>query len=133
MPLGLHPVEDVLRRPVATQADLHEVAAEHGAGLDQAAHRGAVARQVPVDDVGGVGVGVEMNDADVAPPPGLGHRSRRRPRDRVVTAHDDWDDAAAGHLADQGLDVGVPNLGLAVGAMGVTEVDDLEPVEDLDP
>ena len=50
----------------------------------------------------------------------------------MVASHDDRDDAAAGHLADRGPDVGVPDLGLPVWAVGVSEVDDLEPVEDLD-
>ena len=89
-----HPLERVLRRPVAAQADLHEVRAGHGAGLDQAAHRRAVAGQVAVDDVGGVGVGVEVDDADVAVAVDVGDGGGRRPRDRVVAAEDDRHDAA---------------------------------------
>ena len=91
-----HPLERVLRRPVAAQADLHEVGAGDGAGLDQAAHRRAVAGQVAVDDVGGVGVGVEVDDADVAVAVHVGDGGGRRPGDRVVAAEDDRHDAARG-------------------------------------
>ncbi len=62
----------------------------------------------------------------------LGHRGGGGPGDRVVAAEDHGDDAPAGHLADLGPDVVVPDLGLPVGAVGVAVVDDLEPVEDLD-
>ena len=92
-----------------------------------------MAGEVAVDDVGGVGVGVEMDDADVAVPVHVGDRRRGRPRDRVVAAEDDRHDAAPGDLVDPGLDVGVADFGLAVRAVGVAEVDDLEVVEDLDP
>ena len=127
-----HPLERVLRRPVAAQADLHEVRAGHGAGLDQPAHRRAVAGQVALDDVGRVGVGVEVDDADVAVAVDVGDRGGAGPRDRVVAAEDDRHDAARGDGVDALADVGVRALGLAVRAVGVAEVDDLQPVEDLE-
>ena len=126
-----HPLERVLRRPVAAQADLHEVGARDGTRLDQPAHRRAVAGQVAVDDVGGVGVGVEVDDAHVAVAVDVGDGGGRRPRDGVVTAEDDRHDAPLGDLGDALADVGVADLGLAVRAVGVAEVDDLQPVEDL--
>ena len=128
-----HPLEDVLRRPVAAQADLDEVGAGHRAGLDQPAHRGAVAGQVAVDDVGGVGVRVEVHDADVAVAVHVGDRGGRGPGDRVVAAEDDRHDAAGRDRVDALADVAVRHLGLAVRAVRVAEVDDLEPVEDLQP
>ena len=105
----------------------------HRAGLDQPAHRGAVAGQVAVDDVGGVGVGVEVDDADVAVAVHVGDRGGRGPGDRVVAAEDDRHDAARRDGVHAFADVGVRHLGLAVRAVRVAEVDDLEPVEDLQP
>ena len=120
-------------RPVAAQADLDEMAAGHRAGLDEATHRCAVAGQVAVDLVGGVGVRVEVHDADVAVAVHVGDRGRRRPGDRVVAAEDDRHDAAGRDGVHALADVGVRDLGLAVRAVRVAEVDDLEPVEDLQP
>ena len=94
--LRLHPLEDLGRRPVAAQADLDEVAAADRAGLDEPAHRRAVAGQhAPV--VGrGVGMGVEVDDADAARPADLGDGRGGRPGDRVVAAEDDRDGARCG-------------------------------------
>ena len=80
MPCSLHPGEDLRPRPVAAQADLHEVAAADRARLDEPAHRRAVAGQdAPV--VGrGVGVGVEMDDADAARGDDLGRPPTRSAR-----------------------------------------------------
>ena len=61
-----HPVQRLRRRPVAAQADLQESVAAHGAGLDQPAHRLAVARQRAELDVPGVRVRVEMDHRDPA-------------------------------------------------------------------
>ena len=65
MPCSLHPREDVRRRPVATQPDLHEVAPGDRAAFDEPPHRRAVAGQTAPILVGGVGVRVEVDDADV--------------------------------------------------------------------
>ena len=63
--LRLHPGEDLRPRPVAAQADLHEVAAADRARLDQPAHRRAVAGQdARSRRRRGVRVGVEVDDAD---------------------------------------------------------------------
>ena len=106
--------------------------AGHRAGLDEPAHRGAVAGQVAVDEVGGVGMGVEVHDPDVAVAVHVGDRGGGRPGDRVVAAEDDRHDAAGGDLVHPLADVGVAGLGLAVRAERVAVVDDLEVVEDLD-
>ena len=71
-PVLLHPLEDVDRRPVAAQADLDEVRAVDRAGLDEPPHRRAVAGEHAPVVVGGVGVGVEVDDADAARPADLG-------------------------------------------------------------
>ena len=68
---------------------------------------------------------------DVAVPVDVGDGGGRRPRDRVVAAEDDRHDAPLRDLGHALADVGVADLGLAVRAVGVTEVDDLQPVEDL--
>jgi hypothetical protein len=102
-----HPLERVLGWPVAAQADLHEVGAGHGAGLDEPSHRRAVAGQVALDGVGGVGVGVEVDDPDVAVAVDVGDGGGRRPRDRVVATEDDRHDAARRDGVDALADVGV--------------------------
>ena len=66
--LLLHPLEGLQRRPVAAQADLDEVAALDRARLDQPAHRRAVAGEHAPVVVGGVGVGIEVDDPDAARP-----------------------------------------------------------------
>ena len=62
-PLGL-PGELLLARPVAAQADLDVAARVDVALLDQAPHRGAVRDLDPEDLLAGVGVGVEVDEAD---------------------------------------------------------------------
>ncbi len=51
----------------------------------------------------------------------------------MVAAEDDGHDATARDFTDAFFDVGVTRLGLPVGAVRVAEIDDFEPVEDLDP
>ena len=89
--------------------------------------------RLPSMIVGGVGVRVEVDDADVAVAVHVGDRGGGRPGDRVVPAEDDRHDAARRDGVDPLADVGVRHLGLAVRAVRVAEVDDLQPVEDLQP
>ena len=77
-------------------------------------------------------MGVEVHDPDVAVAVHVGDRGGGRPGDRVVAAENDRHDAARRHLVHPLADVGVAGLGLAVRAVRVAEVDDLEAVEDLD-
>ena len=83
--------------------------------------------------VGGVGVRVEVHDADVAVAVDVGDGGRGGPGDRVVAAEDHGHDAARRDRVHALLDVVVRDLGLSVRAVRVAEVDDLEPVEDLQP
>jgi hypothetical protein len=53
-----------------------------------------VAGQIAVDDVGGVGVGVEMDDPDVSVAVHVGDGRGGRPGNRVVAAEHDRHDAA---------------------------------------
>ena len=89
--------------------------------------------RLPVDHVGGVRVGVEVDDSDLSPPARLGDRGRRRPGDRVVAAEDDREDAPICDLGHALADRPVRELDHAVGADGVAVVDDLQRVEQLDP
>ena len=130
--LGLHPLERLDRWPVAAQPDLDEVAPRDRAGLDQAAHRRAVAGEDAPVVVGGVGVGVEVDDPDAARPADLGDRGRARPRDRVVAAEDDRDRAGRGDLADLAVDQGVAALDPRGDDVRVTGVDDGQELERLD-
>ena len=88
-----HPVEGLLLGPVAAQAHLHEVRAGDPALLDQAAHRRAVAVQLAPLLGAGVGVGVEVHDADRARMTVARHGGRARIRDRVIAAEHDRDRA----------------------------------------
>ena len=82
MPVLAHPVERLRRRPVAAQPDLHEVATLDRAGLDQPAHRRAVAGEDAPVVLGRVGVGVEVDDADACR--AGGPRRRRSPIGQVI-------------------------------------------------
>ena len=89
--LLFHPGHHVGSGPVAAQADLHEVASEHGSTLDQAAHRGAVAGQHALHVRCGVRVGIEVDDADLSVAVDVGHGGGGRPGDAVVPAENDRD------------------------------------------
>ena len=91
-----------------------------------------MACKVAVDDVGGVGVSVEMNDADVAVAMDVGDRGGSWPGDGVVASERDGDDAASGNLVHAVANVGEALVGIAVRAVGVTGVDNGEVVENLE-
>ena len=91
-----------------------------------------MAGEIAADDVGGVGVSIEMHHADVAVTMSSRHCGGRGPGDGVIAAEHEGDDAAIRHFGDAGLDVGVAEFGEAVRTVGITEVDDFEPLEDLD-
>jgi hypothetical protein len=92
-----------------------------------------VAREVALEGIGGVGVRVEMDDPDLAPADRRRHRRRRRPGDRVVASEDDGKDAALSDLGDSCAYRGMRGFDEPVRADRVTEVDDIELIEDLDP
>ncbi len=127
-----HPGEHVRRRPVAAKPHLDEVAPAHRPGLDQPAHRRPVRGEVAVDDVGGVGVRVEVQQAELSPTDRFGDPGRRRPGDGMVTTDDHGDDPETRHAADLCADVAVRRLGLPGRATGVPGVHHVQPVEDLD-
>ena len=122
----------VERRPVAAQPDLHEVAALDRARLDEPAHRRAVTGEDAPVVVGGVGVGVEMDDADAAGSADLGDGGRRRPGDRVVAAEDDRDRAGLGDLEDLAVDHRVAALEPGRHDVRVAGVDHGQHLERLD-
>ncbi len=75
----------------------------HGAGFDETTHRCAVPGQSPTLEEGGVGVGVEVDQCDLAETMDPGHSECVGPGDGVVAAKDD------GYLA-RSRDVG-DNIG----------------------
>ena len=82
--------------PVAAQADLGVAAAVDVARVDEPADERAV-RELDAEHLGaGVGVGVEVHDADRAVRGGAG--AHRRLGDRVVAAEHDRHDAGREHL-----------------------------------
>lgn len=91
-----------------------------------------MAGEVAVDDVSGVGMRIEMDDADIPVAEHVGHGGGSGPGDRVIPAEHKRHDAASGDLVDTGTDIGVACRCVSVRTMRVTEVDDVEMVEDLD-
>ena len=81
-----HPAERLRAGPVAAQPHLQEPVAAQRAGLDQPAHRLAVAVERAELDVAGVGVRVEVDHRDLAEAEVPGDAGRVRQRDRVVAA-----------------------------------------------
>ena len=130
--LLLHPVERLLRRPVAAQPDLDEVVAADRARFDQAAHRRAVAGEDAERVVGRVGVGIEMDDPDAPRAADLGDRGGRRPGDRVVATEDDRDGAGGGHLEDLAVDHRVGPLHVRRDDVRVAGVDHGQDIERVD-
>ena len=122
-PLFAHPVEDLARRPVAAQPDLHEVAAGHHPRLHQPPHRSAMGEGVAEAGGRGIGVGVKVDDPELAPSDRLRDRRRRRQRDRVVAADHDRDDLAGGDLPHLLVDGLMRCLHLAGQADRITIVD----------
>ena len=95
--LGL-PGEDVRLGPVAAQADLDVAGRVDVALLHEAEHRRPV-RALDAEDLGaGVGVRVEVQEAQR--PAAARDRAQRRLGDRVVAAEDDRDRARVGDLPD---------------------------------
>ena len=130
--LLLHPVERLDRRPVAAQSDLDEVLALDRARFDEPAHRRPVARQHAPVVRRGVGVGVEMDDADAARVRGPRRSPSPRPGDRVVAAEDDRDRPGLRDLAHLAVDHRVGALDPGRDDVRVTGVDDVEDLERLD-
>ena len=69
-PLARHPGERLRVRPVPAESDLHEPVATNGSRLQQPPHRLAVPQQRAELRVAGVGVCVEVDDADTPHPYG---------------------------------------------------------------
>ena len=120
------------RRPVAAQADLDEVPAEHRARFDEPAHRRPVAGELAVGIGSRVRVGVEVDDADAARPANLGDRARARPGDGVVAAEDDRDRAGRRDLTDLAVDHRVAALPVRRDDVRVAGVDDRQLLERAD-
>ena len=106
----LHPLEDIEGRPVTAKTDLDEVLAEDGARLDEPSHRCSMAREDAPVVVGGVGVGVEVDDPDAAGSADFGNCRRGWPRDRVIAPEDDRDRARSGDLENLAVDECVATL-----------------------
>ncbi len=128
-PLLAHPREDVGRRPVAPQADLHEVLSRNGSQLDEPSHRRPMRVQIAPETVAGIRVSVEVHDPETPRGVRCGDGRCRGPRDRVVAADDHRDDVSLRDLANSGPYRGVRDLGHARHAERVPVVDDPQHVE----
>src|SRR3954452_11881975 len=91
-----------------------------------------MAGEIAVDAVGGVCMGVEMADADLAHAVMSGHAGRARPGDRVVATEHDRDDPATRNLEHALLDGCSRRFPHAVGDHSVAEVHRRHVVEHLD-
>ena len=122
-PLARHPGERVGIGPVAAQADLQEAVATRRPGLDEPSHR----RPVPVHGaelgVRRVGVGVEMDDGDPAPPDVPGDAGDIGQGDGVVPSQDHRYGARPRQLLDGVLQALQRLLDLARGHLDVAHVD----------
>ncbi len=134
MPLLGHPVQRLRARPVAAQPDLQEPVAAQRAGLDQPAHRLAVAVERAELDVAGVGVRVEVDHRDPAVAEVPGDAGRVRQRDRVVAAEHQRD-RARGWPRRTPPPRGLPQRPLDVAGrhLDVAGVDDPEVLQAVDP
>ena len=84
-----HPLEDIGRWPVATQADLQEAVAPRSTRLDEPAHRLTVADEGTELDVAGVGVRIKVDHGDAPPSASSRHTGDIGPGDRVIPAEDE--------------------------------------------
>ena len=87
--------------------------------------------QVAIKNVGSVGVRVKVDHADVAESFCFSNGSRGGPGNGMVATERDRNDSAAGNFAHSCLDVGQADIGLTVGAIGITKIDDFEIVKNL--
>ena len=127
-----HPLERLALGPVAAKADLHEVSTCDPPLLEQAAHRGTVRQQRTPDLVAGVGVRVEVHDADPARMHVSGDRGSGRIGDRVVSTEHDRDCAGARNSKHLLVDDAVRPLESRRNDWGVARVDDDELAERFD-
>ena len=127
-----HPAEGLRAGPVAAQPHLQEPVAAQGAGLDQPAHRLAVAVERAELDVAGVGVGVEVDHRDPAVPEVTGDAGGVRQRDRVVAAEHQRDGAGRRHGVHGLLQRPERALDLAGRHLDVAGVDDADVLERVD-
>jgi hypothetical protein len=91
-----------------------------------------MASKVAVNDVCGVSVSVEMNDAYVSVSMDVSDCGRSRPRNGVVASECDGDDATSGNLAYSVADVGEASVGITMRAMGITSVDNTEIIKNFE-
>ena len=128
-----HPAQGLGLRPVAAQPDLQEPVATQRAGLDQPAHRLAMAPQRAERDVAGVGVRVEVDHRDLAEAEVPGHPGGVGQRDRVVAAQHQRDRALAGHRVDRVLEALQRPLDLPGRHLDVARVDDPDVLQRVHP
>ena len=127
-----HPAEGLGAGPVAAQPHLQEPVAAQGAGLDQPAHRLAVAVERPELDVAGVGVGVEVDHRDPAVAEVPRHPRRIGQRDGVVAAEHERDRAGRRHGVHRVLQRAERPLDLTRRHLHVAGVDDADVLERVD-
>ena len=97
--LGVHPVDNIGWRPIASQTHLDEVAAGNRALFDEPAHGCAVTEEAAPLVRGRVCVGIEVNHADVSLPEDVRDCCDGRQRDAVVATEHEGDGSKFGHLA----------------------------------
>ena len=127
-----HPGELGRLGPEAAQADLKEPIAADRAAIDDEPHGRAV-RALDAGEVGrGIGVRVEVDDADRAGTVVVGDRRHVRVGDRVVAAEHDRDGSGRADLRDPPADRVVAARRVTRNRLGVAVVDDLQDREGID-
>jgi hypothetical protein len=118
--------------PIAAQPDLDEAVPGHGTRLDEPPHRGAMTVEFPVMALAGVGVGVEMDQRDLAVAVDVGHPAGIREGDRVVATEDDRNRPGPSHRGHGRTDAIEALLHVPGDDMHVADVDDAQRVQGID-
>ena len=87
--------------------------------------------QIAIQNVGSVGMCIKVHHANVAESFGLSNCSCGGPGDGMVATKCDRNNAATGNFADSGFDIGQADIGLAVWAICITEIDNFEVIKNL--
>ena len=119
--------------PVAAEPDLHDVLSTERALFDQTPEGRSVGQPHPVDGVGVVGVGVEVDQAKGVGLQRIRHRPHVRMCDGVVPAEDHRDRSRRGDLADRSPDRLVAAGLIAGHHLGVAEVHHGQDLERVHP
>jgi hypothetical protein len=91
-----------------------------------------VACKVSIDHIRRIGVGIEVDDSDIAIAVHVSDSGCGRPCDGVVTAESDGNNPASCDLVNSVPDVGQAAFRVTMGAMSITNINDGEMVKNFE-